>query len=33
MMAEGDRLRGLQMGEAGHYGRGMRKRLLGEREL
>ena len=33
MMAEGDRLRRLQMGEAGHDGRGVTQRLLGEREL
>ena len=33
MMAEGDRLRGLQMGEARHHGRGVSERLLGEREL
>ena len=32
-MAEGDRLRGLQMGEARHDGGGMDKRRLGEREL
>ena len=33
MMAEGHRLRGLQMREARHHGRGMRQRLLGERAL
>ncbi len=33
MMAEGHRLRGLQMGEARHHGRGMRQRLLGQRLL
>ena len=32
-MAEGDRLRRLQMGEARHHGFGVRKRLLGERAL
>ena len=32
-MAEGDRLRGLQMGEARHHGCGMSKRFLGEHEL
>ena len=33
MMAEGHRLRRLQMGEAGHHRAGMRQRLLGERAL
>ncbi len=33
MVAEGHRLRGLQMGEAGHHGCGMIERLLGERAL
>ena len=33
MMAERDRLRRLQMGEARHHRGGMRKRLLGERAL
>ena len=33
VMAEGDRLRGLQMREARHHGRGMLQRLLGERAL
>ncbi len=33
VMAEGDRLRGLQMGEARHHGRGVFERLLGERAL
>ena len=33
MMAEGHRLRGLQMGEARHHGAGMLQRLLGERAL
>ena len=33
VMAEGHRLRGLQMGEAGHHRGGMGQGLLGEREL
>ncbi len=33
MMAEGDRLRGLQMRQPRHHGVGMLLRLLGEREL
>ena len=33
VMAEGDRLRGLQMGEARHDGGGMDKRRLGKRKL
>ena len=33
MMAEGDGLGGLQMGEAGHHGAGVLMRLLGERKL
>ena len=33
MMAEGHRLRGLQMGKARHHGRGMLERLLGQRPL
>ena len=33
MMAERHRLRALQVREAGHHGRGMRQRLLGERLL
>ena len=33
MMAEGHRLRRLQMGEAGHHGAGVLKRLFGERQL
>ena len=33
MMAEGHRLRGLQMGKAGHHRAGMLERLVGERAL
>jgi hypothetical protein len=33
MMTQGDRLCGLQVGEAGHYGRGVLERLFGERSL
>jgi len=33
MVAEGDRLRGLQMGQTRHHGAGVHKRLVGERAL